>query len=141
MSQFRQLFLITSHNQLADIRRFIESSANQLGVDMEKTADMLVAANEATTNSFIHGFQEQACELEVIVDYEDSVLTVHIIDSAPAFDPTTLATPDTDAPLDDRKPGGLGVYMLHEFTDEVLYKRTSHQQNVLVLKIGEPTHD
>lgn len=140
MPQFRQHFSISSLNQLADIRQFIESSAVLLGVDREITADMIVAANEATTNSFIHGFNSELCLLEIVVAYDSHTFSVEIFDEAPPFDPTVLGQPDIKAPLNKRQPGGLGVHMLKEFTDEIIYQRTAQDRNQLVLKIGESNH-
>ena len=141
MSQLHRRFLITAHSHLADIRKFILSAADSLGADAEQTADMIVAVNEATTNSFIHGYKEKPCPLDIVVAYKSGVLTVEIIDQAPPFDPTKLERPNTNAPLDKRKPGGLGVHMIHEFTDQMTYKRTAQEQNHLVLQIGEFNHD
>ena len=140
MPQFHKQFPISSLSQLANIRQFIESSATQLGVEREVAADMIVAANEATTNSFIHGFNQKECLLEIVVAFNDGVFSVEIFDEAPPFDPTTLSQPDTNAPLSQRQPGGLGVHMLKEFTDEVIYQRTAQDKNQLVLKIGESDH-
>ena len=140
MPKFHKQFAISNLSQLVEIRQFIMSSAMQLGVGHGATADMIIAANEATTNSFIHGFNQNECVLDVVVAFKDSVFCVELSDEAPPFDPTALTQPDTNAPLSQRKPGGLGVHMLKEFTDEVIYQRTAQDKNQLVLKIGESDH-
>ena len=78
--------------------------------------------------------------LEIVVTFESGVFSVEIFDEAPPFDPTILGQPDINAPLSQRRPGGLGVHMLKEFTDEVIYQRTAQDKNQLVLKIGESDH-
>lgn len=132
----RSQFKIESLKNLVEIRDFIEKAAVELGADPEKTADLILAVNEATTNIFIHGFEKKPCEVEIVVEFQDNLLTVSTLDNGPHFDPTKADNPDTNAPLDQRRPGGLGIHMMREFTDQLIYCRTTEQENKLVFKIG-----
>lgn len=129
-------FKISSLNDLAEIRVFLEKSAVSLGADPEVAADLTLASNEAITNIFIHSFQHHPCDIDVEVGFNDRELTVSIVDSGPPFDPTSVSSPNTDAPLDERTPGGLGVLMIREYTDQFTYRRIKEKQNQLILKIG-----
>ncbi len=132
----RSQFKIESLKNLVEIRNFIQTSAVKLGADPEKTADLILAINEATTNIFIHGFKEQPCDIKIIVEFQDKQLTVSVLDDGPPFDPTQAENPDTNAPLDQRQPGGLGIHMMREYADQLIYSRTTKEQNQLVFKIG-----
>ncbi|MEO5762597.1 MAG: ATP-binding protein [Vicinamibacteria bacterium] len=57
-------------------------------------------------------FDIAAGTLELLVHY-----------AGPAFDPLERRDPDTRAGLDDREPGGLGIYLVKKLMDEVVYKR------------------
>lgn len=129
-------FKIESLENLADIRHFIKQSADALGADKDLTADLIVAANEATTNTYIHGFKKTPCKIEISVRYQEPTIHVLIVDNGPKFDPTLMEEPNVNAPLEARKPGGLGIHMIRELTDSFNYERNQNNQNVLTLQLG-----
>jgi anti-sigma regulatory factor (Ser/Thr protein kinase) len=55
-----------------------------------------------------------------------------LIDDAPLFDPTAVPPPDINLPLEERPLGGLGVHMMRQLTDELLYRVNSAGQNELI---------
>ncbi len=55
---------------------------------------------------------------------------VQIIDQGRAFDPLAQPDPDTALPLEDRKTGGLGIYLVREMADEIKFQRQDGQ-NIL----------
>ena len=57
---------------------------------------------------------------------------IEIIDCGIPFDPLTLPKPDVNAPIEDRKIGGLGIYMMRKLMDKVNYKR-EQGKNILTL--------
>ena len=134
MQPKRSQFTIDSLDKLADVRTFIRESAVELGADPEKTKDLILAVNEATTNIFIHGFDRASCNVEISVETIDHAVFVTILDDGPPFDPTQAPLPDTTVPLDKRRPGGLGILMMVEYSDQLIYTRTAENQNQLVFK-------
>lgn len=46
------------------------------------------------------------------------------------FDPTSAAVVDTDAPLDDRTPGGLGLYLVLKMVDSIHYEYRRRQSKI-----------
>jgi serine/threonine-protein kinase RsbW len=46
-----------------------------------------------------------------------------VSDSAEAFDPLTHPDPDVTLPLEQRRPGGLGVFLVKKLADELSYER------------------
>ena len=61
-------------------------------------------------------------------------LTLLCIDDGVAFDPTQAAAPDLDLDLDDRMPGGLGLFMVREMTDTMEYARTGDENRLTLTK-------
>lgn len=49
-------------------------------------------------------------------------LAVEFRDQGVAFDPLAVSPPDLAPDLDQRKAGGLGVFLLKEFADSVSYR-------------------
>ena len=66
------------------------------------------------------------------VRMDGSVIVVEITDDAKPFDPPEVAQPDTDAVLEDRPIGGLGIHLVQEMMDGFQYCR-SRRHNVVTL--------
>jgi len=95
-----------------------------------------LAVEEALVNVFQYAYAGQAqpgavlCRVRVDADG----LTVEIADEGPPFDPLARPDPDTVLALEQRQPGGLGIFMIRQLTDEVGYCRKDGQ-NVLTIKM------
>ena len=63
-------------------------------------------------------------------------LAVEFGDQGVAFDPLTVVPPDLTDDLDQRRAGGLGVFLLKEFADSLSYRR-EQGWNRLTLGISE----
>ena len=46
------------------------------------------------------------------------------------FDPTSAATVDVEAPLDERTPGGLGLYLVMKMVDSIHYEYRNRQSRI-----------
>lgn len=122
-------------SQLANVRRFVREQAQQLGADESGIHDVVQAVDEAVTNAIIHGYHGAAGVIEVEVDHAGQSLIVRLRDEAPRFDPTTVPDPDNALPLDQRRPGGLGVYLARELTDDLTYRQTRNGNELTLVKV------
>jgi serine/threonine-protein kinase RsbW len=104
---------------LAEVRRLLESSAVCLGAPGEAMTELVYAVNEAVTNVVVHGYQGQTGHIILEVSRADSNLVVCVQDQARSFDPTAVPSPDITLPLEQRLPGGLGVHLMRQFTDQM----------------------
>ena len=57
---------------------------------------------------------------------------VEFIDQGVAFDPTKAGKAATNAPLEERKIGGLGIYIARTLSSDMSYKRLDNK-NILKL--------
>lgn len=62
----------------------------------------------------------------------DGGITLVISDGGTPFDPMTIADPDVSAPLEKRKVGGLGFFMVKKMSKSVEYRREG-DRNVLTI--------
>jgi serine/threonine-protein kinase RsbW len=118
---------------LGVIRHFVDETATGLKFDCNVIADMLQAVEEAVANIILHGYKRRPGKIEVEVQREESKLVVQLRDQAPHFDPTGFPPPDLTLPLEERRPGGLGIYLMRKFTDRVTYRVTADGSNELTL--------
>ena len=128
------LCLAAELENLAAIRDFVRASTAALGVDPQVASDVVLAVDEAVTNVIVHGYRGRPGTIQVEVAREATDVVVRLRDHAPPFDPTSAPPPDLARPLEERPPGGLGIYLMRQTMDEVVYRLTPQGGNELILK-------
>lgn len=118
---------------LDDIRKFLGTNAAEMGARPDAVDELVLAVNEAITNILVHGYHSQPGNIEMAVEREGHKLIVILGDHAPLFDPTQAPAADVTSPLDQRPPGGLGIHMMRQLTDELIYRVTNDGENQLWL--------
>ena len=118
---------------LAPIRRFVADEAAILGADPTAVSDLVQAVDESVTNIIKHGYRGADGIVEVELQAAPGALVVRLRDHAPPFDPTVVPRPDLDLPLERRPPGGMGVHLTRELTDEVRHGSPDGWGNELTL--------
>jgi serine/threonine-protein kinase RsbW len=74
-------------------------------------------------------------EVLIELDRDDDRVTMAVTDfDSDRFDPTEAKTPDIDAPLEERRPGGLGIHLVKTMTDEVRYEFRDRKSKTIVTK-------
>ncbi len=120
-------------DDLAEIRRLIESAVVCLWEPGEVVTELVIAINEAVTNVLVHGYQGQPGHMVVKVSRDNAALRVCLQDQAWPFNPTAVPTPDITLPLAQRQPGGMGVHLMRQFTHRLQYRALPEGGNELVL--------
>ena len=92
-----------------------------------------LALDELLTNIVSYGYRDdEAHRIEIAVRRDGGALVVTIVDDSAEFDPRQVPETDTDAPLHDRDPGGLGLLLVNSMMDSVDYRREG-ERNVTTL--------
>ncbi|MFA5904554.1 MAG: ATP-binding protein [Desulfobacula sp.] len=74
----------------------------------------------------------QNSAIDVEVDVADNNIILEISDGGPSFNPLELENPDIKAGLDQRRPGGLGIFFVKQIANEIQYERKDNR-NILKL--------
>jgi serine/threonine-protein kinase RsbW len=122
-------------NQLAAIRRYVESIAEAAGFASEAVGDLVLAVDEAATNVIVHAYKDRPGYIEIEPALYEDRLEIRVRDRGPLFDPTRVPPPDLSIPLAERELGGLGIYLIRQSVDEVSYCVTPDGANELTLKL------
>src|SRR5688572_11666473 len=96
--------------------------------------DLNLVLDEIFTNIVHYGYEDGG-EHEVLIDVtmEGGEVRVRVEDDAREFNPLERPDPDLGVPLEERKVGGLGIYLVRQLMDEVEYVREGGK-NVLSLR-------
>lgn len=122
-----------SLGNLAAMRRYVEEVAVAGGGEPEAILDMLLAMNEATTNLVQHAYRGRPGTIEIEAGYEGEALVVCLRDRSPPFDPAQVPDRDVTVPLELRPLGGMGIPMMRQLTDDLIYRQGPDGANELIL--------
>lgn len=128
-----------SLDQLEEVLAFIDPLVSEALRSEERRTDLLVAAEEAFTNVAKHAYDGPG-SVEVSVEVEGMTISLALRDHGRPFDPLSIPPPDLDEAPEDRVVGGLGIHLMRNLVDDVLYRREAGT-NVLVLVMGTVDND
>lgn len=119
-SEGHTLVISSSFENLARLREFVETAANQLNAEQSVIDDLCIAVDEAVTNIIEHGYGETEGEIEVNLKFNEGKLVAVIRDTAPLFNPLSVNERDLSvSPLDAPIAGGYGIALITRVMDSV----------------------
>lgn len=127
-----ELIARSSPESLPEISEFILSATKGSGLDEREAFHLMMAVDEACTNIIKYG---RSGEIEIRCDVEDGQVEVEIRDEGVPFNPLEAPAPKIKAPLEERKVGGLGIYVIRTLTEDLRYERRGGR-NVLTMAIS-----
>lgn len=124
-------------DSLSIIRRYVQDAADAANLDQKTAYRLFLAVDEIATNIVAYGYDIAgiAGDIEVRATINDDALIILLKDTAPPFDPTLQQEPDDlAAPLEERKIGGLGIYLALNGVDNFMYEYIdNHNCNTFVV--------
>lgn len=129
---FRTLTLDASLDALAAISDFIVEQARAVGLDEYAVWEVQLAVDEAATNVIQHSYARAHGPITISTDLVNGAFQITICDQGRPFDPARVPEPDLVSPLEERKTGGLGLYLMRKLMDSVEF-RFEDGENILVL--------
>lgn len=109
-------------------------SARRVGFHGPDLYRIELVVDEACTNVVQHAYAgEEPGDLVITCSADAERLVIQIRDWGRSFEPKSVPEPDVQAPLEERSLGGLGVFLIRQFMDEVEYSFDSKQGNLLTM--------
>lgn len=125
---------------LAEISDFVVEEARAAGLDEHATWEVQLAVDEAATNVVQHSYSQTPGPITISAGTVGSEFEITIRDRGKRFDPADVPEPDLVSPLEERKTGGLGLYLMRKLMDRVAFEFTDGE-NVLVMAKRVPQED
>ena len=127
---------LTLHNDVQEVPRlasFIDEVAEACGIDMATTMSLNLAMEEAVVNVMRYAYPAGTVgNVDIDAEFADGQLTFVLSDSGTPFDPTQAGTPDLTLDAEERPIGGLGIFLVRQIMDTIVYRR-SDGKNILTL--------
>jgi anti-sigma regulatory factor (Ser/Thr protein kinase) len=131
-----ELRMLSQPMYLAGAREMVTGLARRLGFRDDAAGQIALAVDEALANVINHGYQRRAdgpiwMKLWPQTDQGHKGICIVIEDEARQVEPSTICGRD----LADIKPGGLGVHIIRQIMDTVVYeKRTPLGMRLTMVK-------
>ncbi len=132
--------MVNNHiDELAKVAVFMEETGDEWNFPMSMVLNLNLVLEEALTNIILYGFESDSIHtIEVHLIKTGDDLSIEIIDDGKAFDPTNVADPDITLSVENRKVGGLGIFLIRKIMDTVEYKRIANKNNLILKKNIKP---
>jgi sigma-B regulation protein RsbU (phosphoserine phosphatase) len=113
-----ELRVFARPDQLKKIRTAVRDAAAAAGCSENCTEEVVIAMNEACMNVMEHGYElDPNGELTVQLSVDNGILVAWLGDQCAPVDQADLKS----RPLEDLRPGGLGVHFMRECMDDVAF--------------------
>jgi len=122
---------------LAEAVRAADAFSRKAGVPDEVRRKLLTALDEILANVVHHGLAGSSGTIEVTLRRDGPGVVLGVSDPAGPFNPLLAPLPDTSAPLEGRRLGGLGIALVRALSDEVAYERKDGRNHLtLTWRLG-----
>ncbi len=110
--------------------------AQKQGFNQERVGEIRLSLEEVLVNIFKYAYPEDqpSGEVEVTCSMSDSNdFIIEVTDSGVPFDMLSAQDPDLGGDIQSKKVGGLGIYFVRQFMNEVQYKRDKDQNKLMLI--------
>lgn len=130
----RRLTIKNNIAELAGLPSFLEDFGNANGVDEMTIMSLNLAIEEAMVNVINYAYPEGTVgDVTLTAERCNNTICFTLIDSGKPFDPTQVPDADTSLSADERPIGGLGIFLVRQLMDTVVYQYEDGK-NILTMK-------
>ena len=131
----KTLTVPAERNELDTVQGFVDEALDQVPCTPETRLQLQIAVEELFVNIASYAYAPNIGEAVIgcHVEQEPPSVTIQFRDWGKPFDPLAREDADITLSAEDRKIGGLGIYMVKNSMDDVRYQY-ENGQNVLTIR-------
>jgi anti-sigma regulatory factor (Ser/Thr protein kinase) len=132
----KELRLKATEHNIETATEFINRALDDAGCSDNDRALMDIALDELFCNiaRYAYGNKDGNVTVRYEFDEKKKAAIVTLVDSGIPFDPLQKEDPDVTLSAEDRKIGGLGIYMVKKIMDAVEYKYEDGHNIIRIIK-------
>lgn len=112
-------------DNLPVVMQFLQDYWLTAGLPPDSLFSFELVLEEVFVNIAMHGSTSiRSPNVDVQIDLVKNRVTLIVTDDGPAFNPLCVPAPDLKAPIEDRDVGGLGIHLVREMMESVVYERS-----------------
>ena len=123
-------------SNLDQVLAFVDGQLETMDCSMKAQMQIDVAVEEIYVNIANYAYAPETGKAYISVrpDPENASVTIECRDNGIPFDPLAKADPDVTLSAEERKIGGLGIYMVKKSMDAMEYSRKDGQNILTITK-------
>ena len=123
-------------SNLDQVLAFVDGQLETMDCSMKAQMQIDVAVEEIYVNIANYAYAPETGKAYISVrpDPENASVTIEFRDNGIPFDPLAKADPDVTLSAEERKIGGLGIYMVKKSMDAMEYNRKDGQNILTITK-------
>lgn len=134
MILLQKLTLKSTYEEIEKVDTLLSDLQSELNFNDEFYARLMLAVSEAATNGILHGNKlDESKTVEIQAFRDNGNLIIETKDEGKGFDPEDVPDPLAEENL--LKTSGRGVFLMHEYADEVNYSENGTKLT-LVFKLN-----
>lgn len=135
MTTLATLSLLPGPQAIPQAQTWLEALAEQQQWSPRMAFKLGLCLDEALTNIVMYAFQQAVphdaqAHIEISVQDDGALLTLHITDNGAPFDPTQNEPPPLAATLDATQTGGHGLRLMRHYLQDIQYQRNNGQNHL-----------
>lgn len=111
---------------------FVNAALEDADCPMKAQMQIDVVIDELFGNIAQYAYPDGTGDVKVGIDVTDNAATLIFTDRGTPYNPLERKDPDTDAAIEDRDVGGLGIFLVKKTMDDVKYE-FSNGKNILTI--------
>lgn len=128
----KEITLDAKVESIETLTAFVEDFLASSGGSSKSIMQISVALDEIVSN-IVNYSGTKDYTVKVTLEQDSLVASVTFIDNGIPYDPLKKEDPDTTLSAEDRKVGGLGIFLVKKTMDDMQYFREG-DKNILILK-------
>lgn len=123
-----------STQYLDDAIAFVEEELNKIDCPMKTVMQITVCVEEMFVNVANYAYDGEGGEIRLSIDEAHDTVSITLTDEGVPFDPLAKDDPDITLSAEERKIGGLGIFMVKKSMNEVRYERVENKNIFTMVK-------
>ena len=129
----KTLVLQNDIRQIPELAVFVDGLAEEMSLDPSLAMGLNLALEEAVTSVMMYAYPAgESGTVEIEVDAREDRMVFRLTDAGVPFDPTAAPAADITLGVEERPIGGLGIFLVRQIMDSVVYERRDGR-NILTL--------
>jgi len=126
--------IINSVGGLCILKDAVEQVSSSWKLSKKVALEINLILEELCANYLEHSGDDASHSSKIKLILDDNKITILVEDSGPPFNPKDAPSPAINTPLEDRNSGGLGLYFVKHFAEEISYKRDNDLNLLTITK-------
>lgn len=113
---------------------FVNEELEQYNCGAKFQSEIDIAVEEIFMNIAHYAYKPENGNVTICISTKEG-FAIKFEDTGKPYNPLLRSDPDLNIPIAERKPGGLGVFLVKQLMDEVTYLRVDNRNVLTMTKI------